>query len=475
MKLSEEVLLQARALISTRLGLNFSDSRQSDLERGLLQALRISSVPVPEQYFISLAALPAEHLEWRRLAGYLTVGETYFFRDQACFEALERQVLPELIAIKRKSGLRQLRIWSAACATGEEAYSLAILLKRMLPDLADWSLTILATDINPESLETAKRAVYREWSLRETPPWARDQYFEREGAEAYRLDPKIQRMVTIAPLNLAEDGFPALVTNTKAMDLILCRNVLMYFTPDMQRATVDRLQRALVIGGWLIVSSVEASRELLHPLTPVNFPGAIFYQKKVGQAGPAERRPVGQDAWTPRNNQAVHPINQPESENATSVPAPALLHRDFQKLEVEKPVPSTCDMAETFQQSRALADQGQLDEAQRVCEAALAQNRLSAEGHMLLAAIAQEKGEITGAMTALRRAIYLTPNSTAAHFHLGSLLLQQGQQKQGRRCMETVVHLLKGVHHDEIVEGGDGLTAGRLREMATIYLETARL
>ncbi|HEV8455604.1 MAG TPA: CheR family methyltransferase, partial [Gemmatimonadales bacterium] len=163
---------------------------------------------------------------------------------------------------------------------------LAILLDRLLPDRANWALTVLATDINPEALELAHRALYREWSFRDTPQWIRDRYFLQCAPEAFELAPAIREMVTFAPLNLAEGGYPTLVTNTGAMDMILCRNVLMYFTPEAQRATVERVHRALLRGGWLAVSPAEASAELLRPLTPVNLPGAILYRKEAPKIAP---------------------------------------------------------------------------------------------------------------------------------------------------------------------------------------------
>lgn len=139
MRLSWEICLQARALIASRLGLDFSEARQADLERGLIRALRTSSVSVPETYLTLLASLPEGSPELMRLAGHLTVGETYFFRDRALFEALEQHVLPSLIEARRAEGILRLRLWSAGCATGEEPYSLAILLDRLLPDLSDWA------------------------------------------------------------------------------------------------------------------------------------------------------------------------------------------------------------------------------------------------------------------------------------------------------------------------------------------------
>jgi chemotaxis protein methyltransferase CheR len=129
-------------------------------------------------------------------------------------------------------------------------------------------------------------------------------------------------------------------------------------------------------------------------------------------------------------------------------------------------------MTSDLQLAQALADRGKLEAARELCEAALARDRLDPEAHLLLAAICHEQGEFLAALEALRRAIYLAPDSAPAHFLLGSLLLQQGQRKRGRRSMETVVSLLSSVPRDEAVAGGgDGLTAGRLLETARMYLE----
>ncbi|MBI2466960.1 MAG: chemotaxis protein CheR [Candidatus Rokubacteria bacterium] len=468
MRLSDEVCRQARALVASRLGLDFADVRRADLGRGLVQACRASSASTPETYLTWLATLPDQSPEWRRLASHLTVGETYFFRDRACFDALEQQVLPTLIAARREAGLRRLRLWSAGCATGEEAYSLAILLDRLLPDRADWALTILATDINPEALEATRRGCYRNWSFRETPEWIRDRYFHRRGAETFEVAPSIQAMVTVAPLNLAEDGYPSVVTDTSAMDLILCRNVLMYFTREAQRAVVPRLERALVTGGWLVVSSAEASAELFRPLVPVSFPGAILYRKEQSAIS-GQPSAIG---WAPASRQAetVWP-DPPVPWSAVDAPGGVVAAQSPAPSPPPEPVEALPDPATDLRRARAQADQGRLEEALDLCEAILARNRLDLEPYLLLAAIHQERGELGAAMTALRRAIYLAPDSAPAHFLLGSLLLRQRKRRQGQRSLETVVSLLSRTPPDEALPGCDGLTAGRLLDTARAYLE----
>jgi chemotaxis protein methyltransferase CheR len=459
-RLSPELCAEASALIAGRLGLDFPPGRQADLERGLLRACKTSPASTPAAYLAWLATMPDSSPEWRRLAGQLTVGETYFFRDRAAFEALERHVLLPMIDARRAEGIARLRIWSAACATGEEPYSLAILLDRLLPDAADWTLTILATDINGEALETARHGCYRQWSFRETSEPIRDRYFRRRG-DTFEVDARIRRMVTFAPLNLAEDGYPAVVTNTRAMDLILCRNVLMYFTREAQRAVAGRLQRALVPGGWLLVSPAEASAELFSPLAPLHLPGAIFYRKEPGLTAPHSWSHQD-EASTPEAPAPVLLAPLPESPTVSfpsTVPPPELPSRAGSRAEGE------------LEHAHLLANQGDLDGALGLCENVTTRNRLDPEAYLLLAAIRQERGEVQAALEALRRTIYLTPDSAPAHLLQGMLLFRQGRRDRAQRSMQTVVNLLSSRPPDEVIAGSDGLTSARLLETARAYLE----
>lgn len=454
MTLPEEVRRDAEALITRRLGLRLPKDRQPDLDRALQDCARSAALGSPQACLAWLSSLPDGSPEWGRMASRLTVGETYFFRDSACFEALEQHVLPEIIAARRSEGLLRLRLWSAGCATGEEPYSLAILLDRLLPDRASWALTLLAIDINRDALETAERGLYREWSFRETPPRVRDAYFHPRRGETFELDRRIREMVTFVPLNLAGDGYPSMVTNTSAMDVILCRNVLMYFDHEVQRESVARLQRALVTGGWLVLSPVEASPELLRPLLPVHFAGSIFHRKD----GPFEA-PLPSQSWKEETSPAAVLEPPMALETPHGSPGPA----------AEGPPEHGSDGA-PLAEARALADKGRLEAARLLCEAALARDRLDPEGHLLLAAICQELGDIPAALGGLRRALYLSPESAPAHFLLGTLLLREGARRRGRRCLENALLLLESLPSEQPVDGAGGLTAGRLKETARAYL-----
>ena len=152
-----------RELVQRSSGIELSEVRRSDLERAVQRTVERMSMHGPAELYTHLNASDSA-VDLETFIAELTIGETYFFRHRAQFEALERTILPDLIA--RRSQERRLRVWSAGCATGEEPYSLAIMLDRLLPDRASWSVMILGTDINRTSLEQAQRGTYRAWSFR---------------------------------------------------------------------------------------------------------------------------------------------------------------------------------------------------------------------------------------------------------------------------------------------------------------------
>ena len=201
--LSERLLTGLSEFVTERFGLHFPRKRWHDLERRIcVTARELGCKDTGECLRLFLEAEPTP-AQVEVLARQLTIGETYFFREQKSFELLERSILPELIAARRGKEQR-LRLWSAGCSTGEEPYSLAILLSRLLPDLKEWNVTILATDLNPHSIGKATRGVYSDWSFRGTPPWLRERYFSRHGENGYAIAAAIRKMVTFACLNLAE-------------------------------------------------------------------------------------------------------------------------------------------------------------------------------------------------------------------------------------------------------------------------------
>lgn len=446
------LLAGVSALVGQRIGLHFPPERGRDIERGIAAVARELGHPDAESCARALLSVPLTQAQLEVLASHLTVGETYFFRDKKCFEALEECILPELLRTRR-SAERRLRIWSAGCCTGEEPYSVAMLLDRLIPDIETWNVTLLATDINPHFLRKAAAGVYGEWSFRDTPEWLRERYFTPRRRGRYELLPRIRKLVTFSHLNLADDAYPTLTSNTNAMDVILCRNVLMYFTPERARQVATNFHRALLNGGWLIVSPTETSNSLFAPLSDVQFPGIVFYRK----GGEAALRTVAFEEPSPEPQlplppEPVAPLVKPRQETVTVEATPA-------------PVPTPDNLGEYVYAARLCAGEGRLGEAIAWCEKTIAADRLNPAHYYLLAVIQQEQAQLDAAARSLGRALYLDADFVLADFALGNLRLSQGRQRDAERHFANALAVLRTRGQDEILPESDGLTVGRLAEI----------
>ena len=279
--ISDILLSRLSDFVATAMGLHFPKECWGDLERGILNVARNFRFNDPEQCVHWLLSSSITKHQIEILASYLTVGETFFFREQKSFEALEKNILPAVINARRETDQR-LRIWSAGCCTGEEPYSIAISLAKLIRDLTEWNITILATDINPHFLKKATHAEYKEWSFRSTPPKIKESYFICKDRH-YAILPHLKKLVNFSYLNLAEDVYPSLVNSTNGMDIIFCRNVLMYFTPEQSVKVIKNLYHSLVDGGWLLTSPSDASSAFYSQFVPVSFPGVTIYKKEINR------------------------------------------------------------------------------------------------------------------------------------------------------------------------------------------------
>ncbi|MEJ1959788.1 MAG: CheR family methyltransferase [Nitrosomonadales bacterium] len=465
--LSSPLLFRLSEFVGEQTGLHFPEARWGDLERGMLAATPEFNFADVESCSNWLLSAPLTRDMHEILASHLSIGETYFFREPRSLEILEKQILPPLLQARRENG-RFLRIWSAGCSTGEEAYTIAIMLDRLIPDLRNWNITILATDFNPKFLRKAALGVYGEWSFRDAPDWLRERYFTKGKKGLFEINQHIRKMVTFSYLNFAEDVYPSLPGNTGAMDVILCRNVLMYFTAQRARQVTDNFYRALVDSGWLIVSPTEASNKLLSRFTPCEFPGAVLY-RKTGNAKSLPstgRLPVSP---LPETNETAFAM---EPEVATAMLSVSPDVPPFAVAQAELEPPPLVDGGEALSgMARSYADQGKLDEALEWCKKATSADNMNPAYHYLSATILQELGQHEIAIQALMRALYLDPDFALAHFALGNLNQSQGRYREAQRYFGNVLLLLRNRPPDEILPEADGLTAGRLTEIVASLLK----
>lgn len=454
-----DFLARAQAVIQRRTGLAFSEARRTDLERGLRGAMERAGARDPERY---LARLETESQPLDDLVAEITVGETYFFREPEQFNVIRDRILPDLVAHQRSGG--PLRVWSAGCATGEEPYSMAILLREMGHD---GPAHILGTDISRGALARARKACYTRWSFRGVPASLVQSHFAHRGRELALHSP-IRGAVEFGYLNLAEDTYPSLATGVWGMDLILCRNVLIYFDAETVTRVVQRLLDSLAEGGWLLLG---ASDPLLGHVVPC--------EVVVTRAGLAYRRAARQGEWTtsdqprraqtsfpPRSSAPDHafpweptkapPVRAPEEPVAAALPSPA------------QPEDSAREATVLV---RRLANQGDLGGAGRACAAALDQHRASAELAYLHAVLLAEGGRPADSANAARTAIYLDRHMVVAHLALGTALNKLGDRAGARRSFRNAARLLAALPADAPVPASDGEPATRLAEMVRLQLQ----
>lgn len=488
-RFSDALLLQLSAVLAEWMGLDFSRNRLRDLERGIVTAASELGFADPEEClrYLTLSTMTREQIEV--LASHITVGETYFYRDPKSIEVLKRCVLPELTSARRH-GERRIRIWSAGCATGEEPYSVAIMLDAAFPELRDWSVTILGTDINPRFLEKAQAGVYSEWSFRDTPQWVRERYF-RKTRKGFTIQPRIKEMVTFEYHNLVEDPYPSLVNSTNAMEIIFCRNVLMYFSSTSARDVVDHFYRSLIDGGWLVVSPVETSQTLFSRFETVNVDGVTLYRKGpvpvyVIPSSLAVQRPLTHEfaelKWkttiiqktgriTPLPT-VVRPKVVEEAKGHGAYERALVLYQNGQYAETVKQISSFAekvgvapDVKAIALLARAMANLGRLAEALQWCEKAIILDKLNPGLYYLAATVLQEQCLFEKAATLLMQAIYLDRKMVIAHFALANLALQQGKAKESKKYFKNARALLRAYGPDDVLPESDGMIAGRLIEI----------
>jgi chemotaxis protein methyltransferase CheR len=479
--LSETGLSRLSGFLEAQLGLHFGQERRADLERGILSACGEFGFQDADACLEWLLSKPLNKQQIAVLARHLTVGETYFFRDPNSFQTLEKQILPELIRSRRDS-TRQLRFWSAGCCTGEEAYSLAVLVTRLIPDWRDWQVSILATDLNVQFLDEAAAGEFSEWSFRDAPGWLKAEYFRPSGKGRYQILPFLKQGVTFSYLNLARDVYPSLFNHTHAMDVIFCRNVLMYFSPEQAHRVVAQLEHCLVEGGWLLGSATESLYFAAARLTAVSFPGVTFYRKtSVPQLALADttQLPAPATAKRPKPTPALRAKRSPPDHAAAKGPSSGG-EDDYTQARswyeqgryteaasgllrflAEHPAAGQAMVL----MARVYADQGQLAEALRWSDRAIAADKLNAGAHYLRATILQEQGTLNEAVQSLNRALYLDHNFILAHFGLGSLARKQGQPQVAERHFGQALELLETCPPGEPVPESEGVTADRLREI----------
>ncbi|MFA6312269.1 MAG: CheR family methyltransferase [Sterolibacterium sp.] len=453
---SAETLLKcSRNLIASRIGLLVPEQDQALLGKVVAERVRALNLADADEYCQFLASAEDLRHEREELAVLLTTGETYFFRDSGQYALLRDGILPELL--ERQKALGTLRIWCAACSSGEEAYSLAILLDESMSDRSQWNISILGTDINRQAIAKARQGIYTEWSFRNISDERRQRFFHRH-KNTWVLDDAIRERVTFRLGDLVADEFPA-PADLHHMDLILCRNTFIYMAPQAVSRIADKFTETLADGGILVTGHGELYAHHLGKLRSRVFPESIVYQKVAAPS--------------------VLPTPAPAAEIARPIPtipaaptAPAAPSTARPGTAAAPSQPSRRATVETSEESAVAeiptaweyANQGLWDKAAASCGELIARNPLSAEPHYLLALLAQEREHFAEAKELLKKTIYLDPSSIAAYLDLGDLYAREGDRPRAGKMRRTARDLLQVLPADGPVRHYGASTANAVKQ-----------
>ena len=442
-------------LLLERTGLLFPVQKRRELEAKLVNHLR-ETPSVERDDFIE--RLKASDVELQSLVNHLTIGESYFFRNRPHFSALTSEIIPELIAANAAS--RKLRIWSAGCATGEEPYSLAIMLDESFPELKRWDVRIMATDINTSFLERARAGVYTRWSFRGVEERIVQKYFRPEGSTHFKLAPEIARAVEFGWLNLSRTPLAGRVL-PEPFDLVICRNVLIYFTFELANRVVQSLAETLKPDGFLIVGHAE-SFPVLRELESV-YSHATYYYRRSG----ASRPRVHEVALThtvsipgiPVHDVARRPSVAPAPPKAE---APRGRHAQPTRTSVEAD-----NLARDLDDAQEHTDAGELARAEAILDRlVLGAGKLDHRVHFLRALVADQHDRTGDAIASLRQAIFLKKEFAIGHYYMGVICEREDDAKTAKRCFKNAVDIASRCSENWVLDEGGGITAKVLCEIA---------
>ncbi len=457
------LLERLRALVARHLGL-LLDHSQDDRLRDTLR--RLAGPESPAAWLTRLERFTSQ-ADQDAMAAALTVGETYFFRHAEQLDALRTVVLPRWV--KRHPAPRRLRALCAGCASGEEAYTLAMTLQRSVlgPGGVDWDIT--AFDVNAAALQRARTAHYNAWSLRATPPAWRDLWFRPEGALWTPL-PSLRRRVQFHQRQIAmpDPGF----WHAGHFDIIFCRNMLMYLDGPSLRQAVQHLATALAPGGALFLGHAETLHSLTDQLVLQQGAGCFFYQRREDVAA-SRPLPLPLTPYSPTSPStpdahrlSAHPAG---AKSSTDTPAPdsiwdAPFPTDWPPLDADE------DGTRQLDRALHLVETGQVNEGLRVCADLIAQSKpadIQADALYIQALALEERGELAAAEWHHQRAAAKDAHFAMPHLRLGLLARRRGEPVAARRELRNALALLDTESPERLRRFGGGFERQALRQLCT--------
>lgn len=427
----------------------------------LLKATQMQNVFL--NYHAGSSLQPHEQ-EWQSLLTSITITETYFLRDFNQFKVLKDNVLPEIIDRKQREArlgtLPSLRIWSAGCSTGDELYSIAILLEEMKFPWDRWNFLLLGTDINDIALEIARKGTYSNWSFRQVNPEFQRTYF-RHRLQSWTIDRSIKSRASFQYCNLLHDDFPTAHNSLHHFDLIICRNVFIYFESQAIAHVLQKFYETLNPLGYLMTGHTELHGQNLKIFALRNFGESIIYQRSEKTRSPlnatesltgnlssgkglSESFTVSGVGQNSQNPMIASPLNSLELQLLN---LKKLLGSEKYLEVLETTYKLLQNYSSCFElfvlAAEAHANLGEYQKAKASCWRALELQEFATSPYLLLAHIAEEEGDIAQTKQLLKKVIYLDPNAVSAYFYLASIYAREKDLDKSKKMQASALRILQ--------------------------------
>lgn len=278
-KVTDAEFVQLRDFIYQQSGIWIAENRKYLVENRLCNRIKDLNLKTFGEYYYYLRFDAKRKEEMTKLFEVITTNETSFYRNPPQLKVFQEQVLPVTLEDVRRKGLKKLRIWSAGCSTGEEPYTLAMILSEALKtELPQWDIKITANDLSEAVLKAARQGRYNEYALRTTPKDIIDKYFIKKDNGVYDVQPKLKNLITFAPINLSDR---LMLKRNEKSHIIFCRNVIIYFDDEMKRQVIESFYDNLLPGGCMLIGHSESLHNISRAFKPEHHVGTIAYRKQA--------------------------------------------------------------------------------------------------------------------------------------------------------------------------------------------------
>lgn len=505
--------VQYQKLFVDEYGFFYDESRAAQLRTTIIKHIQESKFTTFESYYDFLQNHFEGKLELKKIISDITIGETYFFRNLPQLDILRAEIIPKIVNRKRVLGVNEIKVWSAGCSSGEEVYTLAIILMEEVPGAPLWNISILGTDINRNYLENAKKGLYTSRrTFKHMPPEYFDKYFTRYG-KSYIVNDQIKKMARFEQHNLVKDDYnlPEMVD----LDIVFCRNVTIYFNIETTKTVINKIYNTLSDQGYLFIGHSETLWQINNKFVTLDFPHAFIYQKDLSRQKDMKKEApymtipdlnlenisiskkmslstIATDAKSTEipDVSVMETGTKKPVEDIGSIELPHQTADDFYNLQIidKKYHHATMDFEKKnyddalqkfseiigkderyilayFGRATIFANQGKYDEAIEELNKITRFDNLFLEAYYLLGVLYDKKQDIEKAIEMFEKVVYIDHTVALAYFHLGNLCRYKGNNKKALIQFNNIKNILANVDENEIVKFSEGMTNKNLLQL----------